>query len=247
MESIGLLGLGYVGQYLTQSSTIAKILSRNSTWNGSSQCDLAIAQSTAIEAFLDGLDSVIVTIPAQHIHPSNWEALRLSGIPTVVCSTTSLYQRDGATICESSPLDTGHVRFPQEQSLANWARLVRLSGIYGPGRNPRDWLANGRVIPNPRQVNFIHIDDIKTILVAAATTPDWPATVNAADGQEHTWQQIADFLVANGLLSPQSSTSELNRQDVFIENNLLRQLLPQWQAIDFWQGLRQCCEMEHTP
>jgi nucleoside-diphosphate-sugar epimerase len=95
-------------------------------------------------------------------------------------STTGVYhQADGSWVDETSPCQPqslgGQVHLAAEQLLATmrpaapWT-LLRLSGIYGPGRIPRvkDVLA-GRPIASPQAgyLNLIHVDDAAAAVISA--------------------------------------------------------------------------------
>lgn len=65
-------------------------------------------------------------------------------------------------------------------------QVFRLSGIYGPGRNPFVKLREGRAqrIVKPGQVfNRIHVDDIATTLVASIARPRAGAVYNVTDDE----------------------------------------------------------------
>lgn len=103
--------------------------------------------------------------------------------PTVnVCyiSTTGVYhQTDGDWVDEYSPCEPeqagGQVHLAAEQLLRDMrpesqSTVLRLSGIYGPGRIPRvaDVLA-GRPIASPQHgyLNLIHVDDAVDAVISA--------------------------------------------------------------------------------
>lgn len=100
--------------------------------------------------------------------------LRVIGPETKICyiSTTGVYhQQDGRWVDETSPTrptrEGGRAHLMAESLLneirpkAPWS-ILRLSGIYGPGRIPRaaDVIA-GRPIASPQHgfLNLIHVDD----------------------------------------------------------------------------------------
>ncbi len=101
---------------------------------------------------------------------------------TNICyiSTTGVYhQSDGGWVDESSPCqpqqEGGQVHLAAEQLLESmrpterWT-VLRLSGIYGPGRIPRvaDVIA-GRPIASPQAgyLNLIHVDDAAAAVISA--------------------------------------------------------------------------------
>ena len=72
-------------------------------------------------------------------------------------------------IDESAPIDLTKPRVQGEEYLRNehGAIVLRVAGIYGPGRNPLDWIRQGRVGPSRKYVNLIHVEDLAAICLAA--------------------------------------------------------------------------------
>jgi nucleoside-diphosphate-sugar epimerase len=69
--------------------------------------------------------------------------------------------------------------------LGQRAIILRLAGLYGPGRIPRrDDLVQGRPIaaPSDGYLNLIHVDDAAAIVVAAEKHANPPATYLVSDG-----------------------------------------------------------------
>lgn len=133
----------------------------------------------------------------------------------VYISTTAVYgDCQGRWIDEDEPLkpgtDRGKRRQDAEQSLQIAAKeqdfelvILRVPGIYGPGRWPLARLKKGLPVLKPEEspyTNRIHQDDLATICVAAMNKApiaagDWRA-YNCSDGQPSTmtdyFNQIAD-------------------------------------------------------
>jgi nucleoside-diphosphate-sugar epimerase len=97
----------------------------------------------------------------------------------IYLSTIGVYgDRAGGWVDESTPpqsnLDRARMRVAAEQAWTETAHgnvvILRLAGIYGPGRNALVTLRNGsaRRIIKPGQVfNRIHVDDIASAIMAA--------------------------------------------------------------------------------
>src|SRR4029077_7847880 len=90
----------------------------------------------------------------------------------VVLGSTSAYEVSGHSseyppswIDESSPIDLTKSRVQGEEYLRehDGAVVLRVAGIYGPGRNPLDWIRQGRVGLSPKYVNLIHVEDLAAI------------------------------------------------------------------------------------
>jgi nucleoside-diphosphate-sugar epimerase len=70
------------------------------------------------------------------------------------------------------------------------AIVLRVAGIYGPGRNPLDWIGQGRVRPSRKYVNLIHAEDLAAICLLALDKGKPGEAYNVSDGTPHTWNEI---------------------------------------------------------
>ena len=118
----------------------------------------------------------------------------LAGRGLSYLSSTGVYgDCSGAWVDESAPTGTGR-RTARSEADAAWlarsARVLRLPGIYGPGRSALDRVRQGRAqrIDLPHQVfSRIHVDDIVAGALLALDAPagaynlsdDQPASQNA--------------------------------------------------------------------
>lgn len=87
------------------------------------------------------------------------------------------------------------------RTCAKRVQIFRLGGIYGPGRSPVDDLRAGtaRRIVKPGQVfNRVHVDDIASVLLAAAEGRGSHAVYNVTDGEPSPAQDVVAH--AAGLL-----------------------------------------------
>ncbi|MDX6804540.1 NAD-dependent epimerase/dehydratase family protein [Terrihabitans rhizophilus] len=112
-------------------------------------------------------------------------------------STTGVYgDHAGAWIDETAPTNPVSARAVRRleaengwRALAGPGRVVhvfRLSGIYGPGRNPLLSLLEGssRALDKPGQVfNRIHVEDVAEAVAAAMTRPEAGPVFNLADDE----------------------------------------------------------------
>lgn len=103
-------------------------------------------------------------------------------------SSTGVYgDTRGAWVDETAPTGTGR-RTARADADARWlalgARVLRLPGIYGPGRSALDRVREGRAhrIDLPDQVfSRVHVDDIVSGSLAALDAP--PGAYNLADDE----------------------------------------------------------------
>lgn len=126
-----------------------------------------------------------------------------SGPPTrlLYVSTSAVYgDCAGAWIDEQAPLaplsDRGRRRLDAERALGDFGRtsgcavvILRVPGIYGPGRLPRERLARGLPVVRESEcpwTNRIHADDLARIAVAAMDRAPAGAIYNVSDGHPTT-------------------------------------------------------------
>ena len=117
----------------------------------------------------------------------------------VVLGSTSAYEEsDHSTeypppwIDESAPIDRTKPRVQGEEYLReqHGAIVLRVAGIYGSGRNPLDWIRQGRVNPSRKYVNLIHVEDLAAICLAAIEKGKPGEAYNVSDGQPYIWNEI---------------------------------------------------------
>jgi hypothetical protein len=117
----------------------------------------------------------------------------------VVLGSTSAYEVSDHSavyppfwIDESAPLDRSKSRVQGEECLREHygAIVLRVAGIYGPGRNPLDWIRQGRIRPSRKYVNLIHVEDLAAICLAAIEKGKPGEAYNVSDGTPYRWSEI---------------------------------------------------------
>ena len=117
----------------------------------------------------------------------------------VILGSTSAYDAPSQSteypppwIDESAPIDLSKPRVQGEEYLRehHGAIVLRVAGIYGPERNPLDWIKSGRVGPSRKYVNLIHVEDLAAICLAAIEKGKPGEAYNVSDGQPHTWHEV---------------------------------------------------------
>ena len=131
----------------------------------------------------------------------------------VYLSTSGVYgDCNGEWVTEERPpapdSDRGRRRLAAEQNLLVWAAsgavetvILRVPGIYGPGRLPIKRLQSGSPVVDERECAFsnrIHAEDLARVAVAAAERGRAGAVYNASDGHPSTmtdyFMQVAELL-----------------------------------------------------
>jgi nucleoside-diphosphate-sugar epimerase len=117
----------------------------------------------------------------------------------IVLGSTSAYDAPSQStkypppwIDESAPINLTIPLVQGEEYLRNelGAIVLRVAGIYGPGRNPLDWIRQGRIGPSRKYVNLIHVEDLAAICLAAIEKGKPGEAYNVSDGQPHTWNEV---------------------------------------------------------
>lgn len=131
----------------------------------------------------------------------------------VYMSTSGVYgDCGGDRVTEETPVNPqtsrAQRRVDAETTLLEWGRankvpvvILRVTGIYGPGRLPLARLQQGHPVLNEKEsppTNRIHADDLAAVCVAAAEKAADGEIFNVSDGQAGTmtgyFNAIADLL-----------------------------------------------------
>lgn len=121
----------------------------------------------------------------------------------VVLGATSAYDGSpqavsGEPVDETAPVDRSIARVEGEELLREryGAIVLRVAGIYGPGRNPLEWIRKGRVGYSHRYVNLIHVEDLAAIILRVTEDGVPGDTYNVSDGTPRRWSEIMDKAAA---------------------------------------------------
>jgi nucleoside-diphosphate-sugar epimerase len=148
------------------------------------------------------------------------ETFERAGHPrrVVYLSTTGVYgDCAGSWVDETYPAQPvahrSRRRWDAEETLRGWSVasgrelvILRVAGIYGPGRLPLDRIRAGTPMVRPEEApytNRIHVDDLVTVCVAAMERGISGGVYNACDGSPSTMTQyFQDVAAAAGLPGP---------------------------------------------
>ncbi|MEE9425058.1 MAG: hypothetical protein V3V18_08750 [Methylococcales bacterium] len=145
----------------------------------------------------------------------------------LVYASTSCYQLSGEEdlVTEEYPLSYVKPRVAGEEYLRKHnAAILVLSGIYGPERQPINWLRKGLIRSLQKTVNLIHRDDIVDItcyLLEENSVP-YGERLNISDGRPRRWLEIADYYA----IQIEDVTGDNKQGSKSVSNEKLRQLLP---------------------
>ena len=208
-ESIVVAGAGYAGQRLlklltgqssrnvalskTSKLTLPGIESIQVDFDSKSPNRIENGENTRVCYFVPpGSDSA----PEARIKRFFEKVLDRLPVRVVLISTTGVYGNcDGEWVDETWPLnpqtDRALRRLKVEQCCSSWAErhgvslaILRVAGIYGPGRVPAERLRQGFVLPKSQSGGFsnrIHVDDLAAIC-AAGLAGDATGAFNVSDG-----------------------------------------------------------------
>jgi nucleoside-diphosphate-sugar epimerase len=136
----------------------------------------------------------------------------------VYLSTSGVYgDCGGATVTEETPVnpqtDRARRRLDAETILRNWAThrgvatvVLRVTGIYGPGRLPLDRIQKGHPVLREEEAPFtnrIHADDLARVCLAAVEKGEDGDIFNVSDGRSGTMTEYFNAVAdAVGLPRP---------------------------------------------
>lgn len=209
-----ILGLGYVANtLLSLGSAKFRVTSRGGSAAGSGTREQPLYFSLTDPdswSAVDPFDHVVWTFPAAQnesevkLAIEFFESKCLPDKKVLVLASTSAYRvgTAGSLVDENFPLDLLQPRVRAEEQLrSRGACILHLAGIYGPGRDPVNWLQRGLIKSPDAFINLIHASDIYRIIVAWLGSNGFKfRRFNASDGRMRTWQQLIDELKSAGLL-----------------------------------------------
>jgi len=203
-------GAGYTGQRILDRLPGGSAVGLRRTSTGAAQCpvvDLDAADELPID--LPAHYSVVYTIPPGGAGGDDRLGRFLSLLSSpphrfVYLSTTGVYgDHGGKRVTEDTPVSPGNARsaarVAAERLLADWCLrhgtdllILRVPGIYGPGRLGIDRLRDGMTVIREADAgpgNRIHVDDLVTCCIAALGDGAPAGIFNVGDGDHRsaTW------------------------------------------------------------
>jgi len=131
-------------------------------------------------------------------------AARSGGVPLVYTGSTGVFgQRDGSDVDEATPpapaSPTAQVLVEAERRVLDaGGRLLRLSGLYGPGRTGLvDRIRSGAMALGPGDdawMNWCHLDDAVAFVLAALARGARGATYHGSDAQPPRRREVVTWV-----------------------------------------------------
>lgn len=161
----------------------------------------------------------------------------------VVLGSTSAYAlpaTDSDSILdESASLDETRPRVMGEEFLRTHAQAIvlRVAGIYGPGRNVLDWIRGGKIGPSQRYVNLIHVEDLAGICLIALEKGQPGEAYNVSDSRPRRWSEICNVArIRWGVVPLRDDSDQRPGKRLSIEK-ITRDLGYRFQHPDLYQAL----------
>jgi nucleoside-diphosphate-sugar epimerase len=241
-----IIGCGFLGEAAAGlfSASGRRVLGINRTPRGTGDCladsfEIAacdITSGPAVRALapkVQGADLAIHAVSSGGAGAESYAALYRDGLARILdawhpkrvifVSSTSVYaQTDGSWVTEESPTEpdreTGRILLEAERTaLAAGGSVVRLSGIYGPGRSVllRKFLSGEAVLEKEanRWINQVHRDDAAAALFSLGTFSAQSGIFNVSDDTPATQRDVYGWMadVLNRPLPPEG-VADRNRK-----------------------------------
>ena len=165
-----------------------------------------------------------------------WKTGRL-----LLLGSTSAYIPDEHPITEDTPLKTYLPRVQAEEYLRTTygAVLIRLAGLYGPGRHVCDWIRKGKIQNTKKWVNLLHVEDAASICLQALERASDGSTYLASDGYPRTWDEICSVASSKWRVPIPASTPPQNIGKQVSIHKLRTELQYTFRFPDLFQALDQ--------
>lgn len=164
----------------------------------------------------------------------------------ILGSTSAFPQIKGQIIDETTEVDLTKPRTKSEEDLrkTHGAVVLRLAGIYGPGRNVLDWIRKGKISSSERYVNLIHVEDVARICLKALVHASPGSAYIISDGIPRQWSEICSTAAQRWGISqpPHDTTKDVGKK--LSSRKVLRELKYQLHYPNLYEALD---ILEHHP
>ncbi len=225
MATVTILGCGYLGQRLARwhQQRGDQVLALVATKASAEQLNAQGIEAKVLDLDQEAVDTVLAAnvdglyylVPPSSKGTEDERVARLlqgwgserSACRVLYLSTTGVYGDCGGVWVDESrpvnpPSDRAKRRWSAEQQWRQWQQqgggelvVLRVAGIYGPGRLPLARLRKGLPMLGADEApysNRIHVDDLTQVCVAAMTQAADGALYNVSDGHPTTMRDYFD-------------------------------------------------------
>ncbi|NBV13356.1 MAG: hypothetical protein EBS07_04710 [Sphingobacteriia bacterium] len=235
---IWILGLGYTGKHLWGSLNLlgykVQACSTHSKYNTSILGNIGEIKTVQFLLSQSTPDRVISTIPPD---PSHFELYRIwlsLGVKVLLLGSTGMYERTGPLLTETGKeKEESRVKLEREFLQAG-GQVLRLSGIYGPGRNPVGWFKN-RTPEDPiweEEINLISVGDISRFIQEWILFPNNWKILILSDGALHSRREVVEYIMESKI--PKERTTW---KGTHIQSLLLPQYYPKFKLSNWLEEM----------
>jgi len=119
---------------------------------------------------------------------------KLGKLVTLGSTSSFLLKDKDQAYDEHSRLDLNQERVRGEEFLRRQGGVTLFSaGIYGPGRDPRDWVRRGLVGKSQKFVNMIHVEDLCQFMIQALELGQRGNRYIACDNNPQRWDSVISY------------------------------------------------------
>jgi hypothetical protein len=201
------LGSGYLGGALARLAPDALHTSRTPAERTADRRWLRFdADDPPSWGGLSGLrvEGAVVALPlSPHLDLAGlWSVLAGVTARVVVIGSTSAFPAGVGVVSDDTPIDASDPRASAEEAFRlRGASVLHAAGIYGPGRNPLDWVRRGRIVNGGKLVNLIHVDDLARASLFGLERFHPGQRAVASDGRPRRWSEIVAHAAARGWIA----------------------------------------------
>ena len=214
MAKLLIFGCGFTGKFIArdwQGEVTAVTRANFDALNALGISTIAFDHSQEVHAAIAEASVIIFAAPPPDLAFEKYHReIAATTAWKAYLSTTAVYgDQDGAWVDEvTAPAPTsprGILRLATEmswQKSSSDINIFRLSGIYGPGRNPLEKIKSGRtrkIIKQGQMFGRIHVEDIARVVRASFHANDRGEVYNLTDDLPASPQEVLDY--ASALLS----------------------------------------------
>jgi nucleoside-diphosphate-sugar epimerase len=194
---------------------------------------------------LTGVEVLVLNVPPRRAAADSgdyatllrpvWEAAITCGVTHILfVSSTGVYPDEPRVMREHDAVATPEASSDMlraealfSPTLAPWqTTVVRLSGLFGPGRLPGRFLAGRQEVTQPHApVNLIHRTDCVGLLTSIIHQEVWGYTFNACAVQHPARQEFYTLAAQQLGLTPPAFTATDTSSGKTIDSSLVRQLV----------------------